>query len=82
MRSSVSLGTCRECRTTFGIGSLGIACFSMMKHSSLVREADQIATQVEEQVKKEFDEVTEIKVRIEPPKPRPTDENSAHSFDY
>lgn len=32
-----------------------------------VREADQIATQVEEQVKKEFDEVTEIKVRIEPP---------------
>jgi cation diffusion facilitator family transporter len=47
-----------------------------------VREADQIATQVEEQVKKEFDEVTEIKVRIEPPKPRPTDENSARSFDY
>jgi cation diffusion facilitator family transporter len=32
-----------------------------------VREADQIATQVEEEVKKEFDEVTEIKVRIEPP---------------
>jgi cation diffusion facilitator family transporter len=32
-----------------------------------VREADQIATQIEEQVKKEFDEVTEIKVRIEPP---------------
>jgi divalent metal cation (Fe/Co/Zn/Cd) transporter len=32
-----------------------------------VREADQIATRVEEQVKKEFDEVTEIKVRIEPP---------------
>jgi len=31
-----------------------------------VREADQIATQVEEQVKKEFDEVAEIKVRIEP----------------
>ena len=31
-----------------------------------VREADQIATQVEEMVKKEFDEVTEIKVRIEP----------------
>jgi len=31
-----------------------------------VREADQIATQVEEQVKKEFDEITEIKVRIEP----------------
>ena len=34
-----------------------------------VREADDIATQIEEQVKKEFDEVTEIKVRIEPPKP-------------
>jgi divalent metal cation (Fe/Co/Zn/Cd) transporter len=34
-----------------------------------VKQADQIATQVEEQVKKEFDEVTEIKVRIEPPKP-------------
>jgi len=34
-----------------------------------VREADQIATQIEEQVKKEFDEVTEIKVRIEPPEP-------------
>jgi cation diffusion facilitator family transporter len=34
-----------------------------------VKEADQIATQIEEQVKKEFDEVTEIKVRIEPPKP-------------
>jgi cation diffusion facilitator family transporter len=32
-----------------------------------VREAHQIATQIEEQVKKEFDEVTEIKVRIEPP---------------
>jgi cation diffusion facilitator family transporter len=32
-----------------------------------VREADHIATQIEEQVKKEFDEVTEIKVRIEPP---------------
>jgi len=32
-----------------------------------VREADQIATQVEEQVKKEFDEIAEIKVRIEPP---------------
>ncbi len=38
-----------------------------------VKEADQIATQIEEQVKKEFDEVTEIKVRIEPPKP-PTNE--------
>jgi len=36
-----------------------------------VREADQIATQIEEQVKKEFDEVTEIKVRIEPPEPAP-----------
>jgi cation diffusion facilitator family transporter len=32
-----------------------------------VREADLIATQVEERVKEEFDEVTEIKVRIEPP---------------
>ncbi|HVP92963.1 MAG TPA: cation diffusion facilitator family transporter [Acidobacteriota bacterium] len=32
-----------------------------------VREADKVATQVEEEVKKEFDEVTEIKVRIEPP---------------
>jgi ferrous-iron efflux pump FieF len=32
-----------------------------------VREADAIATQVEERVKEEFDEVTEIKVRIEPP---------------
>jgi len=31
-----------------------------------VREADQIATKIEEQVKQEFDEVTEIKVRIEP----------------
>ena len=34
-----------------------------------VREADQIAIQIEEQVKKEFDEVTEIRVKIEPPKP-------------
>ena len=34
-----------------------------------VREADKIATQIEEQIKKEFDEVTEIKVRIEPPEP-------------
>jgi cation diffusion facilitator family transporter len=34
-----------------------------------VREADQIAMQIEEQVKKEFDEVTEIRVKIEPPKP-------------
>jgi cation diffusion facilitator family transporter len=34
-----------------------------------VREADQIATQIEEQVKQEFDEVTEIKVRIEAYKP-------------
>jgi cation diffusion facilitator family transporter len=32
-----------------------------------VREADLIATQVEERVKEEFDAVTEIKVRIEPP---------------
>jgi len=31
-----------------------------------VKEADQIATQIEEQVKQEFDEVTEIKIRIEP----------------
>jgi cation diffusion facilitator family transporter len=31
-----------------------------------VREADRIGTQIEEQVKKEFDEVIEIKVRIEP----------------
>jgi len=31
-----------------------------------VKEADQIATQIEEQVKQEFDEITEIKVRIEP----------------
>ena len=31
-----------------------------------VREADLIATQVEERVKEEFDAVTEIKVRIEP----------------
>lgn len=36
-----------------------------------VREADQIATLIEEQVRKEFDEVTEIKVRIEPPEPAP-----------
>jgi len=31
-----------------------------------VREADQIAKQIEEQVKQEFDEIVEIKVRIEP----------------
>jgi cation diffusion facilitator family transporter len=31
-----------------------------------VKEADQVATQIEEQVKQEFDEITEIKVRIEP----------------
>jgi cation diffusion facilitator family transporter len=31
-----------------------------------VKEADHIATQIEERVKHEFDEVTEIKVRIEP----------------
>jgi cation diffusion facilitator family transporter len=34
-----------------------------------VREADKIAIQIEEQVKKEFDEVAEIRVKIEPPKP-------------
>lgn len=34
-----------------------------------VREADQVAMQIEEQVKNEFDEVTEIRVKIEPPKP-------------
>jgi cation diffusion facilitator family transporter len=34
-----------------------------------VKEADEIATQIEEQVKQEFDEVTEIKIRIEPPEP-------------
>jgi cation diffusion facilitator family transporter len=34
-----------------------------------VREADKIARQIEEQVKKEFDGVTEIKVRIEALKP-------------
>jgi len=34
-----------------------------------VKEADQIATQIEEQVKKEFDEVTEIQIRIEPHEP-------------
>lgn len=37
-----------------------------------VREADKIARQIEEQVKKEFDEVTEIKVRIEAPNPLTT----------
>jgi len=31
-----------------------------------VKEADQIATQIEERAKQEFDEITEIKVRIEP----------------
>jgi cation diffusion facilitator family transporter len=31
-----------------------------------VKEADRIATEIEERVKHEFDEVTEIKVRIEP----------------
>jgi len=31
-----------------------------------VKEADEIANRIEEQVKKEFDEVTEIKIRIEP----------------
>ncbi|MGA2769099.1 MAG: cation transporter dimerization domain-containing protein [Candidatus Bathyarchaeia archaeon] len=34
-----------------------------------VGKANLTATQVEEQVKKEFDEVTETKVRMEPPKP-------------
>ena len=34
-----------------------------------VKEADEIATQIEERVKQEFDEVTEIKIRLEPPKP-------------
>jgi len=34
-----------------------------------VKEADQIASQIEEQVKQEFDEVTEVKVRIEPHEP-------------
>jgi len=34
-----------------------------------VKEADHIATQIEEQVKQEFDEVTEIKIRIEPHEP-------------
>jgi len=34
-----------------------------------VREADSIATRIEEQVKQEFDEITEIKVRIEPHEP-------------
>ena len=34
--------------------------------SMTVKEADEIATQVEERVKREFDEVVEMKVRIEP----------------
>jgi len=34
-----------------------------------VKEADQIAAQIEEHVKQEFDEITEIKVRIEPHEP-------------
>lgn len=34
-----------------------------------VKEANEIATKIEEQVKQEFDEVTEIKIRIEPPEP-------------
>jgi cation diffusion facilitator family transporter len=46
-----------------------------------VREADQIATKIEEQVKKEFDEVTEIKVRIEPPKPSTKSETTRKSPD-
>ena len=44
-----------------------------------VREADQIAILIEEQVKKEFDEVTEIKVRIEPPKPSTKSETTRKS---
>jgi len=36
-----------------------------------VKEADQVATEVEEQVKQEFDEIAEIKVRIEPHEPPP-----------
>jgi len=35
-----------------------------------VREADLVAAQVEQRVKEEFDTVTEIKVRIEPPEDR------------
>lgn len=35
-----------------------------------VREANQIAVRIEQQVKKEFDEVAEIKVRIEPARTR------------
>lgn len=31
-----------------------------------VREADEIAVRIEEQLKEEFDEITEIKIRIEP----------------
>jgi cation diffusion facilitator family transporter len=46
-----------------------------------VREADQIAILIEEQVKKEFDEVTEIKVRIEPPKPSTKSETTRKSPD-
>jgi divalent metal cation (Fe/Co/Zn/Cd) transporter len=34
-----------------------------------VREADEIAKQIEERVKHEFDDVAEIKVRIEPHEP-------------
>ena len=41
-----------------------------------VREADQIAMQIEEQVKKEFDEVAEIRVKIEPPKPSTRNETT------
>jgi len=41
----------------------------VVEGSMSVKEADQIATQIEEQVKQEFDEVTEIKVRIEPHEP-------------
>jgi len=38
-----------------------------------VKEADKIATQVEAQVRQEFDEITEIKVRIEPQEPATED---------
>jgi len=34
-----------------------------------VREADEIATKIEDKIRQEFDEVTEIKVRIEPYEP-------------
>jgi len=40
-----------------------------------VREADQIATRIEKQLKQEFDEITEIKVRIEPHEPTQQKQN-------